>query len=169
MILEEGNCIGTKIIEEGKIPEKTKDYKEGEIFCENALLKSEKSKESIIANSDVVRFICIDRYSFKNIFGSLEQILMRNMDLYNQYFPPLPEIIEEIKPVAQPEFGGENINPDNNLNNIVPQNLNNINNIEDQNLIKKVNIVNKNNINIDEIEQKYNKEKEDMKKEYEEK
>ena len=37
------------------------------------------------------------------------------MDLYNQYFLLLSEIVEEIKPVAKPEFGGENINPDNNL------------------------------------------------------
>ena len=104
MILEEGNCIGKKIKEEGKEPEKKNEYKEGKIFCENALLKFEKSQESIIANSDVVRFICIDRYNFKNLFGSLEQILMKNIDLYNQYFPPLPKFVEEIKPVAQPEL-----------------------------------------------------------------
>ena len=156
MILEEGYCIGKKIVEEGKIPIKIKDYRPEEIFCQNALLKSEKSRESIIANSDVVRFICIDRYSFKNIFGSLEQMLMRNMDLYNQYFPPLPEIVEEVKPPVVPPIGFEvdNLNPDNlqiNNNNIELQNINNINNdnnnMNNLNNIENMNNIEENNIN----------------------
>lgn len=167
MILEEGNCIGQKIVEEGKIPIKTKDYREGQIFCEKALLQSEKSQESVIGNSEIVRFIYIDRYSFKNIFGSLEQILMRNLDLYHEYFPPLPEIIEE-KPVVQPiGFENENMNPDNlQINNIEPQK--NIENINNNNIEQEVNnnIV---NINIDELTQKNNQEKEELKKLYEEK
>lgn len=102
MIIEEGNCIGKKIDKKGKLPEKNNEYKKETFFGEKALLKPEKCQESIIANSDFVRFICVDRYSFKNIFGSLEQILMRNMELYYQYFPPLPEVVEPPKEEVPP-------------------------------------------------------------------
>ena len=146
MIIEEGKCVGKKINEKGKIPEKTRDYREGQIFFENSLLKEEKSQESIIAGSDVVRLICIDRYAFKNIFGPLEQILMRNMEIYVKYFPPLPEIVEEIKPIV---FEGENIFP----SNVQPNDPSNINE----------------NKNIDELTQKLNNEKEKLKEEYEKK
>ena len=164
MILEEGNCIETKIVEEGKQPKKTKDYREGFFFGEEALLKPEKRKESIIANSDVVRFICIDRYTFKNIFGSLEQILMRNMEVYTKYFPPLPEIKEE-KPF---KIGEEIVNPDNiqPITPVEPSNgaIANDNNSQEKN---DENIKINPNINIDELTQKFNKEKEEMKEQYE--
>ena len=168
MIIEEGNCIGKQIVEKGKEPQKKKDYKECQIFFEESLLKPEKSQESIIAESDVVKFICIDRYTFKNIFGSLEQILMRDMDLYKQYFPPLPEIVEEVKIVPPFGFEGENINPDN----IQPQNINNIDNGKPQNIdinnVEQTNSVNNiiNNNNIEELIKKVNelnKEKEELK------
>ena len=178
MIIEEGNCVGKKIKEKGKLPQKTKDYRENYIFFQESLLKSEKSQESIIAGSDVVKLICIDRYTFNNIFGSLEQILMRKPEVYQKYFPPLPEIVEE-KPNLPPIlFEGENLNPDNmipmnenNLNNIEPQNINN--NEEQHNIInqnnEQENINNINPSNIAELTEKYNKEKEEMKKEYEKK
>ena len=168
MIIEEGNCIGKQIVEKGKIPQKKKEYKEYQIFFEESLLKPEKSQESIIAESDVVKFICIDRYTFKNIFGSLEQILMRDMDLYKKYFPPLPEIVEEFKIVPPVGFEGENINPDN----IQPQNLNDMGNGKPQNIsinnVEQINSVNNkfNNNNIEELIKKINelnKENEEMK------
>ena len=164
MILEEGNCFETKIVEEGKKAKKTKDHREGFYFGEEALLKPEKRQESIIANSDVVRFICIDRYTFKNIFGSLEQILMRNMEVYTKYFPPLPEIKEE-KPFKIEE---ENVNPDNiqPVNPIEPNNgaIVNVNNSPENN---EDNIKINPNISIDELTQKFNKEKEELKEQYE--
>ena len=157
MIIEEGKCIGKKIDEKGKIPEKTRDYKEEQIFFEKSLLKEEQSDESLIAESNVVRLICIDRYTFKNIFGPLEQILMRNMEIYTKYFPPLPEIVEEIKPNPPPIiFEGENINP----NNMVPMNIINGNNEPFNNVDNK---------NIDELTQKLNMEKEKLNEEYEKK
>ena len=97
MILEKGRCLGTTTEENGKIPiEKTK-YKEGDALFEKAILRPEKSKENIIANSDLVKFICIDRNGLKNNFGSYENILMRNMELYQQIFPPEEEKKEEEK------------------------------------------------------------------------
>ena len=178
MIIEEGNCIGKKIQEEGKIPLKIKDYKEKEIIFEEALLKPVKSEESIIANNDIVKIICIDRTSFKNIFGSLEQILMRNLEIYHKYFPILPEIQEESKTNNQIVGAeGENINQENieqinPINNELDQNKNN----QAQELLdNKINgeqdiqINNINNINIEEYIQKINKEKEELKAEYESK
>ena len=91
LIIEKGKCIGTQTVEEGIIPEKTRDYKEGDIIGEESLLRAEKQNENIIVETDIVKFICIDRFSFRSNFGSLEQILMRNLELYYNYFPPIVE------------------------------------------------------------------------------
>ena len=100
LIIEKGKCIGTQTTEEGKIPEKIRDYKEGDVIGETSLLKAEKMQENIIVDSDIVKFICLDRFNFRKNLGSLEQILMRNMELYYSFFPP---IIEE-----KPEEKNEN-------------------------------------------------------------
>ena len=95
MILDKGRCLGTKCEERGKIPvEKTK-YKEGDVLFEKAILRPEKSDENIMANSDMVKFICIDRNGLKNNLGQYESILMRNMDIYQKIFPPEEEKKEE--------------------------------------------------------------------------
>ena len=95
MILDKGKCLGTKCEERGKIPvEKTK-YKEGDVLFEKAILRPEKSDENIMANSDIVKFICIDRNGLKNNLGQYESILMRNMDIYQKIFPPEEEKKEE--------------------------------------------------------------------------
>ena len=109
-IIDKGRCIGTQTKEEGKVPEKVKDYREGDIIGEGALLKGERRQENIIANSDFVKLICLDRFSFKNNFGSLEQILMRNMDLYNIFFPPIQEEKPEEKQNEGKEEGDKNPN-----------------------------------------------------------
>ena len=100
LIVEKGKCLGTQTIEEGKVPKKIKDYKEGDIIGETSLLKAEKIKENIVVDTDIVKFICLDRFNFRKNFGSLEPMLMRNMELYYSYFPP---IIEE-----KPEEKNEN-------------------------------------------------------------
>ena len=100
LIIEKGKCIGTQTLEDGKIPQKIRDYKEGDVIGETSLLKSEKMKENIIVDTNIVKFICLDRFNFRKNLGSLEQILMRNMELYYSYFPP---IIEE-----KPEDKNEN-------------------------------------------------------------
>ena len=71
-IIDKGRCVGTQTTEKGKLPIKSRDYREGDIIGEGALLKPEKRQENIIANSDIVKFICLDRFSFKQNFGSLE-------------------------------------------------------------------------------------------------
>ena len=95
MILEKGKCVGTKEKEKGKIPEERTKYKEGDVLFEKAILRPEKSEENILANGDCVKFICIDRNGLKNNIGQYESILMRNMDLYQQIFPPEEEKKDE--------------------------------------------------------------------------
>jgi len=157
MIIEEGSCIGKQIAEEGKLPKKVNEYKQEAFFGEGALLKPEKSQESIIANNDSVRFICVDRYSFKNIFGPLEPLLMRNMELYYQYFPPLPEPPkEEVPPQPEPEPGQEpkegEIPKEENPQNAEIQN--NMQNLEAQIIVDEESLKDP---KIAEIVQKYNK------------
>ena len=100
LIVEKGKCIGTQTLEDGKLPEKIRDYREGDVIGETSLLKAEKIKENIVVDTDIVKFICLDRFNFRKNFGSLEPMLMRNMELYYSYFPP---IIEE-----KPEEKNEN-------------------------------------------------------------
>ena len=69
-----------------------------------------------------LKFICFDRRTIKNIFGSFEVILMRDPDVYEKYFPPIPEYNEQ-EPIKDNtkslvlSFEGETINQNNNLNN----------------------------------------------------
>ena len=160
-IIDKGRCIGTKTKEKGKIPEKVKDYREGDIIGEFALLKGEKGQENIIANSDIVKLICLDRFSFKNNFGSLEQILMRNLDIYNTFFPP----IQEEKPEEIKEQNKEDMDK-----NLLSQNLNsspqNNEPKSDQNNINVNNNIN-NNVNVEEIKKKIMEEVEEEKKKME--
>ena len=123
-------------------------------------------KDKIIANSDYVKLICLDRFSFKNNFGSLEQILMRNMDLYNTFFPPIQEEkpeekIEDNKPETDkinPLLVSQNQNPNpyQQPQNIEPGKQNEIN-IQNQNNLNKQN-------NLEEITKKIKKEAEEDKK-----
>ena len=174
MIIEEGKCTGYKTIENGKMPKKTMEYKEEDFFGKTALLKEELSEESIIASSNIVKFICFDRNSIKNIFGSLEQILMRDIDIYEKYFPPIPDYTEHdqlkdnTKSIVISE--GENISPNNNINpQIMEDNGDNINlnnqNIQSRDADKK-NIqpekIDSLTYGIDETSKKASKEKEEM-------
>ena len=95
MILDKGKCLGTKTEENGKIPIERNKYKEGDALFEKAVLRPEKSEENILANSDCVKFICIDRNGLKNSLGQYEPILMRNLEYYQQIFPPEEDKSEE--------------------------------------------------------------------------
>jgi cAMP-dependent protein kinase regulator len=178
-IIDKGRCVGTQTTENGKLPMKSRDYREGDIIGEGALLKPERRQENIIANSDIVKFICLDRFSFKHNFGSLEQILMRNMDLYYTFFPPIEE---------KPEEKNENNKEDNDRSNdksntlLVSQaqspnqnNQHNNNSAEQQGKQPENNNVNNNSnnnpntnaANIEEITKKIKKEAEEEKKKIE--
>ena len=158
--IDKGRCIGTQTEENGKMPIKTKDYREGDIIGERALLKGEKRQENIIANSEYVKMICLDRFSFKNNFGSLEQILMRNMDLYNVFFPP----IQEEKPEEKNEGIKEETEKNNQLllSQIQNPNFNQQQHNAEQGKANEVN--NQNQNNVEEIAKKIREEAEEEKK-----
>ena len=117
MIIEEGKCTGYKTIENGKTPVRIRDYKEEDFFGKTALLKEELSMEKIIATSQIVKFISFDRHTINNIFGSLELILMRDKDLYEKYFPPIPEYSEHDMNRENTKSFITSFDGDNNLNN----------------------------------------------------
>ena len=158
--IDKGKCIGTQTEENGKLPVKTKDYREGDIIGERALLKGEKRQENIIANSDYVKVICLDRFSFKNNLGSLEQILMRNMDLYNKFFPP----IQEEKPEEKNEVNKDETDKNNQL--LLSQNQNPNPNQQQHNIdqAKQNEANNQAQNNVEEIAKKIREEAEEDKK-----
>ena len=81
-ILEEGACEATKTLEPGKPDTVIKEYTVGDYFGERALIKGEPRACNIIASSDTVKVISLDRISFKRLLGPIEEILKRNIDKY---------------------------------------------------------------------------------------
>ena len=81
-ILEEGECEATKTLEPGKPDTVIKEYKVGDYFGERALIKGEPRAANIIAKSETVKVISLDRISFKRLLGPIEEILKRNIDKY---------------------------------------------------------------------------------------
>ena len=81
-ILEEGECEATKTLEPGKPDTIIKEYRVGDYFGERALIKGEPRACNIIASSDTVKVISLDRISFKRLLGPIEDILKRNIDKY---------------------------------------------------------------------------------------
>ena len=83
-ILDEGNAHAEKVFEEGKKPQRVKDYESGGFFGELALLKNEPRAATIIADTDC-RCLFLDRMAFKRLLGPLENILQRNSENYIKY------------------------------------------------------------------------------------
>ena len=81
-ILEEGKCEATKTLEPGKPDTVIKEYSVGDYFGERALIRGEPRACNIIASSDTVKVISLDRISFKRLLGPIEEILKRNIDKY---------------------------------------------------------------------------------------
>ena len=84
-ILEEGKCEATKTLEPGKPDTVIKEYKVGDYFGERALIKGEPRAANIIAKSETVKVISLDRISFKRLLGPIEEILKRNIDKYQTF------------------------------------------------------------------------------------
>ena len=59
-------------------------YKVGDYFGERALLKNEPRAANVVAKGET-SVVFMDRHSFKRLMGPLEDLLKRNMDLYEQY------------------------------------------------------------------------------------
>ena len=56
----------------------------GDYFGERALLKNEPRAANVVAKSECV-VVSMDRHSFKRLMGPLEEILKRNMDVYENF------------------------------------------------------------------------------------
>lgn len=80
-----GEAVATKTIEPGKAPIEVLKYKPGDYFGERALLKNEPRAANIIATTQL-QVVVLDRHSFKRLLGPMEDILKRNMALYQQYY-----------------------------------------------------------------------------------
>ena len=59
-------------------------YQPGDYFGELALLKDEPRAANVFAKSDI-KFIYLDRKSFKRLLGPLNKILKRNMASYMNF------------------------------------------------------------------------------------
>lgn len=83
-MLMEGTAIATKTMEPGKPPQEVFNYKSGDYFGERALVKNEPRAANIIATTPL-KVVSLDRHSFKRILGPIEDILKRNMEIYDQF------------------------------------------------------------------------------------
>jgi cAMP-dependent protein kinase regulator len=87
-IVEDGEAVATKTLEPGKPPEKIMEYSKGSYFGERALIQGEPRAANIIAVSQTLRVISLDRESFSRLLGPIESLLKRNMDKYSRFIHP---------------------------------------------------------------------------------
>jgi len=80
----EGTAQATKTIEPGKPPKPVLDYKTGDYFGERALIKNEPRAANIVATSRL-HVVSLERGSFRRLLGPIEEILARNMEVYQQF------------------------------------------------------------------------------------
>lgn len=83
-IIESGEAVATKILNEGEKAKEVKEYSMGGYFGELALIKNEPRAANVIAKGNC-EVLYLDRKSFKRLLGPIENILKRNFDDYNKY------------------------------------------------------------------------------------
>jgi cAMP-dependent protein kinase regulator len=59
-------------------------YKVGDYFGERALIKNEPRAANVIAKNHCT-VVLLDRHSFKRLLGPLEDILKRNLEVYEKF------------------------------------------------------------------------------------
>jgi cAMP-dependent protein kinase regulator len=79
----EGEAAATKDIG-GKETEVMK-YQPGDYFGERALIKNEPRAANIVARSESLTTVSLDKDTFKRTLGNLEDIFRRNMEIYCQF------------------------------------------------------------------------------------
>ena len=76
--------VATKKLDQAQ--KEVMSYKPGDYFGERALLRNEPRAANVIAKTDV-RIVSVDRHSFKRLMGPLDDILRRNMEVYEAFKP----------------------------------------------------------------------------------
>ena len=64
---------------------KVMQYNAGDYFGERALIKKEPRAANIVATSDELELVSLDKDSFNRLLGPVETIMKRNMEIYAQY------------------------------------------------------------------------------------
>lgn len=82
--LQEGEAAATKVLEAGAEAKQVMAYKAGDYFGERALMLNEPRACNVVALTEVTA-VSMDRHSVKRLLGPLEQILKRNMDVYEKF------------------------------------------------------------------------------------
>jgi cAMP-dependent protein kinase regulator len=61
------------------------DYAKGQYFGERALLTNEQRAANIVATSETVEVLSLERDAFIRLLGPLDDLLKRNMEVYNKF------------------------------------------------------------------------------------
>ena len=78
--INSGTAIATKNVTGSSEEQKVMDYESGAYFGERALLTNDVRAANIIATSDEVVCLTLERDTFIRLLGPLDEILKRNMD-----------------------------------------------------------------------------------------
>ena len=78
--INSGTAIATKNVVGSNEETKVMDYESGAYFGERALLTNDVRAANIIATSDEVVCLTLERETFTRLLGPLDEILKRNMD-----------------------------------------------------------------------------------------
>lgn len=81
-MIEEGEAVATKAMNPDEEAKEVMIYEVGDYFGERALLKNEPRAANVIAKTDCM-IVSVNRHSFKRLMGPLEDILRRNMEIYD--------------------------------------------------------------------------------------
>ena len=83
-LLQEGEAVATKTLEEGGEAKEVMVYKTGDYFGERALIKNEARAANVVCKTDC-QMVSMDRHSVKRLLGPLETLLKRNFEVYEKF------------------------------------------------------------------------------------
>ncbi len=93
--LESGICKTKKRVDLGKKEIPGKDIKKGDLIGIDSFLKGKPREETVIAGSDDVKVVCLSNNEFNNLIGDIEEVIRRNDEIFNKYYPEVTQREEE--------------------------------------------------------------------------